>query len=233
MVNLTPEMAQLWASLGPPAPGRGKVVQFAAAVRGEGVSTVAREFARFAAGRARRPVWLIDLDLLDGRQSEEVAADPARYGPLGKATAATPDGSMFFAVEPAARDRQGRLIPDGNYLCAHQVARTRLWVTRFRSEMLKAGQGPELKPSADYWNAMRAHAEWVVVDAPASERSMAAAEMAPYVDTTVLVVAAEGADTRPPAVLRDTIEEAGGRCAGIFFNRARIAPPSFLKGILP
>ncbi|HST92594.1 MAG TPA: hfsB, partial [Brevundimonas sp.] len=63
MVDLTSEMAALWAALGP-APGhRGRVVQIAAANTGEGVSTVAREYARLAAVRARKPVWLVDADL--------------------------------------------------------------------------------------------------------------------------------------------------------------------------
>ena len=52
MVDLTTEMAALWAALGP-APGhRGRVIQIAAAGSGEGVSTVAREYARLAAVRA-------------------------------------------------------------------------------------------------------------------------------------------------------------------------------------
>ncbi len=80
---------------------------------------------------------------------------------------------------------------------------------------------------------MRSHAEMVVVDAPSAERSQAASIMAPFVDATVLVVAAEGQDTRGPAALRDAIEQAGGRCAGLFFNRASIEPPAFLKAILP
>ena len=51
MVDLTSEMAALWAALGP-APGhRGRVVQIAAANSGEGVSTVAREYARLTAVR--------------------------------------------------------------------------------------------------------------------------------------------------------------------------------------
>ena len=54
MVDLNTEMADLWASLGTPAPGRARAVQFVAARRGEGTSTVAREFARFAARRAGR-----------------------------------------------------------------------------------------------------------------------------------------------------------------------------------
>lgn len=232
MVNLTAEMAQLWASLGAPQPGRGRVVQFAAATRGEGVSTIAREFARFAAGRSNRPVWLVDLDLAGEGQYAAIAAEPARYGPLGRAAAASPDASAFFTVYPPARDRQGRLLPDAHYFCAHPAAGARLWVVRLRHERFATGQNVHLKPSADYWTTLRKHADVVVVDAPAADRSSAAVSMAPFMDTTVLVVAAEGKDTRGPAALRDAIEQAGGRCAGIVFNRARIEPPKFLKSLM-
>ncbi|MFT4253393.1 MAG: sugar kinase, partial [Caulobacter sp.] len=54
MVDLNVEMAELWGSLGAPAAGRAHVVQFVSARRGEGTSTVAREFARFASKRAGR-----------------------------------------------------------------------------------------------------------------------------------------------------------------------------------
>ena len=207
MVNLTAEMAQLWASLGSPPPGQGRVAQFVAATRGEGTSLVAREFARFAAGRASRPVWLVDLDLLAGGQHEAVSAEPERYGLLGRPAAASPDGSMFFTVQPPARNAEGRTIPDAQYLCAQPAGRSRLWVTRFRRELLRQGQSAHLVPAGDYWAAMRRHAELVVLDAPSADRSAAA--------------------------LRDAIEQAGGRCAGLVFNRAEIAPPKFLKAILP
>jgi Mrp family chromosome partitioning ATPase len=232
MVNLTAEMAQLWASLGPSSPGRGRVVQFVAANRGEGTSSVAREFARVAAGRASRPVWLVDLDLTSGGQHEAVASEPEVFGMLGRPAAASPDGSAFFAVQPPARASDGRVIPDGHYVCVQRAGRSRLWVTRLRREMLRPGQGVSLVPSGEYWNALRRHAELVVVDAPSADRAQSALTTAPYVDFTVLVVSAEGKDTRAPAALRDAIEQAGGRCAGLVFNRAQIAPPKFLKRIL-
>ena len=72
MVDLTSEMAALWAALGPAPAHRGRVIQIAAANTGEGVSTVAREYARLAAVRARRPVWLIDGDLAQQGQLEAV-----------------------------------------------------------------------------------------------------------------------------------------------------------------
>jgi Mrp family chromosome partitioning ATPase len=233
MVNLTVEMAQLWASLGPPRPGRGRVVEFMCATRGEGASTIAREFARFAAGRSQRPVWLIDLDLLAPGQHAAVTAEPGRYGALGRPAIASPDGSAFFTVQPACKDGQGRAIADASFLSGQNAAGSRLWVTRFRRERLTGGQTPHLVQSADYWNAMRKHAELVVVDAPSADRSQAGLAMAPLMDTTVLVVAADGADTRAPAALRDALEQAGGRCAGLVFNRSQIEPPGFLKAILP
>jgi Mrp family chromosome partitioning ATPase len=231
MVNLTVEMAQLWASLGPPRPGRGRVVEFVCATRGEGCSTIAREFARFSAGRAQRPVWLVDLDLLAPGQHAAVSAEPGRYGTLGRPAVASPDGSSFFTVQPQAHDRHGRPVPDANYFSGQNAGGTKLWVTRFRRERLTGGQAPHLVPDADYWNAMRRHAELVVVDAPSADRSQAGLAMAPLMDMTVLVVAADGADTRAPAALRDAIEQAGGRCAGLVFNRSQIEPPGFVKAL--
>ncbi len=65
------------------------------------------EFARFAAGRSDRPVWLVDLDLQGGGQHGAISADPSRYGVLGRGAAASPDGSAFFTVQPPGRDAQG------------------------------------------------------------------------------------------------------------------------------
>ena len=167
MIDLTAEMAQLLASLGPARAGQARVVQLVAASSGEGTSTVARELARFAAGRARRPVWLIDLDLMNSPQYVAVAADPARYGALGRATAASPDGSAFFTVQPPATGPDGRHWRDSRYLIAHPVGGPNFWVTRFRREALIGDQTAHVMPTGDYWNALRQHAELVVIDAPA------------------------------------------------------------------
>ena len=51
-------------------------------------------------------------------------------------------------------------------------------------------------------------------------------------DQTVLVVAADEADVRAPAKLRDAINAAGGHVAGLFFNRGTVERPGFLKAFL-
>ncbi len=229
MVDLTSEMAALWAALGP-APGhRGRVVQIAAASSGEGVSTVAREYARLAAVRARKPVWLIDADLAQQGQMEAVGAEPDRFGRLGKAAIATPDGSIFFAVTPRIMDQEGKPVHPARLMTARPCLGGRLWVTRFATESLRSGQRAEAVSDARYWDALRKHADTVVIDAPAADRNAMAITLAPYVDATVLVVAADSTAANEPLILRDEIEAAGGRIAGVVVNRSTYNPPAFLR----
>ena len=229
MVDLTSEMAALWAALGP-APGhRGRVVQIAAASSGEGVSTIAREYARLAAVRARRPVWLIDADLSQQGQMEAVASQPDRFGALGKAAIATPDGSIFFAITPRIMDRAGKPVHPARLMTARPCLGGRLWVTRFAAEHLRSGLRAEAVSDARYWDALKKHADTVVIDAPAADRSDLAITLAPFVDATVLVVAADCTAANEPLMLLDEIEAVGGRIAGVVVNRSTYNPPAFLK----
>ena len=229
MVDLTSEMAALWAALGP-APGhRGRVVQVAAANSGEGVSTVAREYARLAAVRARKPVWLVDADLAQQGQMEAIAGQPDRFGVVGKAAIATPDGSIFFAVTPRLMDGDGRPVHPARLMTARPCLGGRLWVTRFAAEHLRSGQRAEAVGDASYWDALRKHADTVVIDAPAADRNDMAITLAPFVDSTVLVVAAGITPANEPLMLRDEIEAVGGKIAGVVVNRSTYNPPAFLK----
>ena len=229
MIDLTSEMAALWAALGP-APGhRGRVVQIAAANTGEGVSTIAREYARLAAVRARRPVWLVDADLAQQGQLEAIIAAPDRFGRVSKPALITPDGSIFFAVTPRVMDREGKPVHPARMITGRSCLGGRLWVTRFAGESLRSGQRAEIIGDASYWDALRRHADTVVIDSPAADRSDAAITLAPFVDTTVLVVAAESTAAGDPMIVRDEIEAVGGRIAGVVVNRSTWKPPAFLR----
>ncbi|HVY35467.1 MAG TPA: sugar kinase [Caulobacteraceae bacterium] len=233
MVDLASEMAQLWTSLGPPIPGYGRVISFVSATSGEGVSTIAREFAAFAAERVKRNVWLVELGVPATSQARAFVEDRMRYGPLGREAAGSPDGSAFFVVQPAMRGPDGRPWPNGRYLAAHRVGERRLWLTRFRRELMRPGQTARVVPSGDYWSALRKHADLVVIDAPAASQSQAAMIVAPFADITVLVVAADKGDAGRANLLKDSIIAAGGRCAGVVFNRTTAEPAGFLRTRLP
>ena len=232
MVDLTSEMAGLWAALGPAPAHRGRVIQFACASTGEGTSTVAREFARLAAVRTRRPVWLVDADLAQQSQQDAVAAQPERFGRLGPVAAASPDGGVFYTIAPPVIGRDGRPVAPARLMTARACLGGRLWVTRFRTESLRSGQRPEPLPDPAYWDSMRRHADLVIVDAPAAERNDVAITLAAFVDATVLVVAAESTPVNEPMILRDEIESVGGRIAGVVVNRSTYKAPGFLKRLV-
>lgn len=229
MVDLSSEMAELWTSLGAPAAGRGRVVQITAARRGEGASTVARELALFAARRAGRSVWLVDLDLLAAPQHAVIADGGVRYGALSEPSQASPDGSMFFTVQPAAQTPAGEVWPDASYLAAYRVGSARWWVTRFLRERLGQGQGVHVLTTGRYWDSLRNVVDLVIVDGPSPERSRAALAVVPFMDQIVMVVAADQPDIGAPARLRDAVTAAGGDVTGLFFNRGVVQAPALLK----
>lgn len=229
MVDLTSEMAGLWAALGPSPAHRGRVIQFACATTGEGTSTVAREFARLAAVRARKPVWLIDADLAQQGQQDAIEAEPERFGRFGPSAAASPDGGVFYAVTPPVMGRDGKPVAPSRLMTARACLGGRLWVTRFRAESLRSGQRAEPLPDPQYWDAMRKHSDTIIIDAPAADRNDVSITLSPFVDATVLVVAAGTTSANEPVILRDEIESVGGRIAGVVVNRSTYKPPAFLR----
>ena len=232
MVDLTTEMAGLWAALGPASAHRGRVIQFVSATSGEGTSTVAREFARLAAVRARKPVWLIDGDLAQQGQLDAIAAEPERFGRLAAPVKASPDGSAFYAVTPPMRGRDGLPVPPARLMTARACLGGRLFVTRFHMELTRAGQRVEPLGEARYWAALRRHADTVVIDTPAADRSDMAITLAPFIDATILVVAAETTAAGDPVALRDEIDAVGGQIAGVVMNRSTWSPPPMLKRLV-
>ncbi len=229
MIDLTTEMAELWAALGPGRGHRGRVVLFVSALAGEGTSTVAREYARLAAVRARRPVWLIDADLLQQDQMSAIGGDPERFGQLGRPAHASPDGSSFFAITPPLVGKDGQPVAPARLLTARPALGGRLWVTRFNQGVLRSGQRAEAIDDGRYWDALRGHAETVVIDAPSADRSDLALILAPLADVTVLVVAGQATEAAAPVALRDEIEAVGGNIAGVVVNRSTYRAPQLLR----
>jgi hypothetical protein len=216
--DLSLEAAGLWSSLEVGAPSR--IIQVTAARRGEGASTIARALAQHAARKLGRSVWLVDLDLANSAQYAALLGDLRRYGELSGPMRGSPDGSAFFRLEPPAFGATGQQVADGDYLLAHRIGVARWWVTRFMRERLTGRQAARIEPTADYWSALRRHADVVIVDGPPAEASGAALAVAPFMDQIVLVVSAEEPTLQTPARYRDALSSAGGPLAGLFVNRA-------------
>lgn len=228
MVDLTAEMAGLWTALGAAPAHRGRLIMFVSAVKGEGVSTVSREFARLAAVRATKPVWLIDADLMHQQQQVHMIQHPDRFGRAGETVAGSPDGSSFFTIKPPFLDKSGQRIRPARLLTAKPFLGRRLYATRFQQEALKAGQSADILKQGDYWSGLSQHAEAVIVDAPSVDVSDAALMMVPFMDEVVIVVG-ENAAIEPPLLLKEQILSAGGRVTGMVINRATYQPPKLMQ----
>jgi len=209
------------SGLGRPQSHVGRAIMFVSAYSGEGVSTVAREYARCEAAFAKKPVWLVDADLGAQSQLAAVTQDSKRFGPPGPLSQATPDGSVFFFLTPVGRDSQGNVIDDDKYLVARSFLDSRLWVTRVRDQSIGPGQRLKIIDRSTYWKALRHHTQTIVVDVPAMDRSSVALQLAGQMDGVVLVVSEDFGDVQARINLKNDLEQVGGNLMGLVYNRAR------------
>ncbi|MFT4076065.1 MAG: transcriptional regulator [Asticcacaulis sp.] len=219
MVDLTREMADLMSALGRPQSKKGRALMFVSAYGGEGVSTVAREYARCEAAFAKKPIWLVDADLAAQGQMQALTNDPERFGQPGALSLATPDGSAFFTITPET-NAQGEAVRDADYVVSRPFLGRHLWVTRFRHKNLARGQRARIAPQTTYWQALRQHAQTIIVDVPAADRSGAALQLAPLMDGVILVVSEGEGDIQARVDLKNDIEQVGGRFVGMVYNNA-------------
>lgn len=79
------------------------------------------------------------------------------------------------------------------------------------------------------WSALirglRAQFELVIIDSPPLDRAFTGIVLAPHVDATVLVVAAESTRASAVRTLRDRLAEVGSNTAGVILNKRRFHVP--------
>jgi hypothetical protein len=216
MHDLRADLGSLWRLAAQMEPSKGaRVILFMAASRGEGTSSVAASFAMIAASRAARTAWLVDLDLHRNDQytafSQGIVKDAGRPG---RALDASLGAEQIYSVTGHESDPSY-----GKLLNAHQIEGQRLLVTRFRGDRLAAGERVQLRTGAGWWTALRAASDWVLVDAPALERTRAGLAFAGQADGVVLVVRADETAAADVAALRQEVEAHGGTVLGIVMNQ--------------
>ena len=197
MIDLRDRLDSVWrAALRVPPTSGARCLMFIAARQGEGTSSVAASFALMAAGHARKAVWLLDLDLR-GNQAFAGFEDGFARGlkPPGRAyDASLRTDPIYTLVPPATTGRSAGV--SRKLLTVHEIPETRLLVSRFRNEELHPGQRVRLCDQPEWWEKVRKAADWIILDAPALDRSNAGPGMAARADGVVLVVEADstGAD---------------------------------------
>lgn len=216
MRDLRQDLASLWRLASQmSSPKGGRVILFLSAHPGEGTSSVAASFALIAASRSARTAWLVDLDIRKNAQytafAQGIIKDAGRPGHALDASLGT---EQIYTVAGHETD-----AAYGKLLNAHQIDGLRLLVTRFRSDRLAPGQKVQLRSAPGWWSALRAAADWIVVDAPATDQTRAGLAFVAQADGVVLVVRADETSAADAAALRQDVEAHGGRVIGVVMNR--------------
>ena len=202
-----------------PAMGGSRVICFLSANGGAGTTSAAVSFALLAEKRAARSVWLVDLDFRGNRAAEAFQSPPFdEIGPLSRPYDGALNCPPPYALSPES-DLEATARGSDKLLTVHQVGERRLLVTRFRGERLPPEERVRLRDSAAWWSAVRRAADWIIVDAPALDKSGDGLAIAAYVDAYVLVLNGPDTTAGDAMVLRQEIERQSGRVIGAVLNR--------------
>ena len=184
--------------------------QLAFALQGDriGTSVVQLIAARNGEGTSTITRDLCLVSAANGSRTVLFAAEaPGRQTDWPRSIYGMPSGLLASADSPASLEMV-------------QVGDTRL------SLATPAGVATTQVPA---WIAMlaelRARFDFVVIDAPALERAFIGIMLAPHVDTTAIVVAAESTRASAARTLRGRLAEVGGDTAGVILNKRRYHVP--------
>jgi Mrp family chromosome partitioning ATPase len=206
------DLQNVWSALAGSASMNGASIMFIGARLGDGTSICAQSFAKLAATRAERSVWLIDLDFFVDKQFVQLGGANANWqGPFDMSFGKSP----FWRAIPRAQTGNGE-----GALVGYRVGKTKLFVSRFRRDALKEGQSIQVGPAPDYWRAVRTAIDVTVIDAPAIEKSRAGLAICAEMDGVVLVINADG-DPRDAIDMRDEVMNRGGRILGVVVVNGR------------
>ncbi len=208
MNDLSQNLLNVWSALAKVSGGNGASVMFIGAKSGDGASMCARGFAKLCENRATKSVWLLDLDFFsDGQFGYFNRGKDTWNGPFDMTFGQTP---FWRAVPRSADGNQGF-----GAIVGYNLKGTKLYISKFRKEGLRAGQTIQIGPSPEYWAAVNRKVDVTIIDAPALERSRAGLALVSQIDAVVLVIDGDNGDPRDSMNLRDEILSRGGNCLGV------------------
>jgi len=223
------ETGRLFSLMNPVfVPGEGLVIEFIGANRGEGVSTLARDFALMASQYVDGLVLLLDFDW---RHSEHhdyfraMAPEHPLIAPGPPIALETDFGRLLRPFHPSAEVAGARELP----LTFHRLGDTPLVVSRPIPELTDP---PRLINQPEFWADLRRSVTLTVVDAPPAARSFDGLVICGAMDAVILVAAAE--TTRVPVIveLHEKLVAQGALVVGIILNKRRFYIPKWVYGFL-
>ncbi|MGA7878892.1 MAG: CpsD/CapB family tyrosine-protein kinase, partial [Desulfoferrobacter sp.] len=177
------------------------ILQFIGTRKGEGTSTIIREFARVAATKIRKSVLLLDADRLN------------------------PSQHLYFGIHSDCGWQESVKEEINIDKMLHQIGETSLFLGASSNSR---GYTPEIFDSGGFeafWQNLWERFDLILVDSPPLTSSPDGLALAPKMSGTILIVEAE--KSRWPTVknAHARITQVGGKVLGIVFNKRRYYIP--------
>jgi Mrp family chromosome partitioning ATPase len=199
-------MAQNIAAL---LPGPDKnVIQFIGSRKGEGTSTLVREFAMVSAQHSNKPVLLVEADLMQ----------PSQY--------------RAFGIE--AKSPLDHVLKEGKALdgVVSQVDKSNLFLATLSSKVQSALTARTFFNPTDMWKIVREQFSLILIDSSPASVTADSMALCETVDGIVLVVEAEKTRSAVVKKVRDHILMQEGNLLGMVFTKRRLYIPEFFYRFL-
>lgn len=184
------------------APSR--ILQFVGSRRGEGVSTIVREFAKIAVERHGKAVLVLDAAYQDTSPRISING-PCDYGWLDLLDEGELIDKAFFRVG------------DSNMY--------------FAPISVQASLLPSIKDasmSINLWEKLKERFDLILIDSSSHKNSAESVAMSANVDGVIIVIEAEKSKKSIIAKLKKRIETNGGSVIGVILNKRKYHIPKFI-----
>jgi len=206
---------------------RGAVIAFISARRGEGTSTIARDFARVAAQNSDRPVLLLDLDWLNPSHYDHFYQIAVK-GRVGE----QPGAAVDLGFDPSLLLRfTDQTLPrplNRTAVTLHRIGATPLYVSRIGEAGPGLGTPAPRNGYPALWDQIRTTIGLTVIDAPAIFNSFDGLTISTTADMVVVVIEAETTRIPVSQELISRLTAQGANIAGVVLNKRRVYIPKFI-----
>ena len=180
------------------------IIQFISSRKGEGTSTIVREFALFLLHHRNNSVLIVESGSKNSAQHQAFGIRPRKSMPC-----TVQNGVCIDEYISQVGDSQG-------YLC---------WLSE---EAVSMARPKHLAEQPVIWNTLRASYDFVLLDCQPISDQDAALNLCVETDGVVLVLEAEKTRSRVVSNLRNRIVQNGGKVLGLVFNKQKYYIPDWI-----
>jgi protein-tyrosine kinase len=180
------------------------IIQFIGSRKGEGTSTLLREFGLFLATKANKSILLLDADRTHMPQHQALGVHPK----ISLQRLMSEGGSVDEAICP--------------------VKSSRLFLCRLYEETGGNSRSGFMVNNAEVWNKLRNDFDFILIDSSPMGVSDEAFTLCSSTDGVILVVEAEKTRSRVVSNLKIRVAQSEGKVLGLVFNKQRYYIPEWI-----